>query len=161
MDYKEDIFREFTTAITTYMYPEPYEKIEDTINFIHSSMNSNKEGSNLQLVVLAKKVRAFLGCAGIHNIDTNTPEFGIWIKESAHGHSYGKEAIFALKKWADENLHYEYLLYPVAEDNVASKRIPELLGGSISREYDDTNRSGVLQHILEYRIYPDKKRNDW
>ncbi|MDD5190501.1 MAG: GNAT family N-acetyltransferase [Dehalococcoidales bacterium] len=157
MEYKEDIFREFTLEIATYMYPQPYEKIEDTIRFIQHSMKRNREGNNLQLVVLDRKDRSFLGCAGIHNIDTNTPEFGIWLKKSAHGNSYGKEAIFALNKWADENLNYEYLLYPVTEENSASKRIPELLGGIASREYDDTNMSGVLQHVIEYRIYPDKK----
>jgi RimJ/RimL family protein N-acetyltransferase len=118
-------------------------------------MTTNQRGSNLQAVVLDKDDGSFLGCAGIHNIDTGTPEFGIWIKKSAHGNSYGKEAIIALKKWADENLDYEYLLYPVTEENYASRRIPEFLGGIVVREYDETNMSGNLQHILEYRIYPD------
>ena len=157
LDYAEDIFREFTSEITAYMYPKPYKKIEDTKHSIQSSITKNNEGSNLQMVVLAPNGSSFLGCAAIHNIDTDTPEFGIWIKRSAQGNSYGKEAIFALKTWADKNLHYKYLLYPVTTDNNASRRIPESLGGNISREYDDTNMSGNLQHILEYRIYPDKK----
>ena len=157
MEYKEDIFRELNREIATYMYPKPYENVEETVPFIQESMQTNKEGTNLQLVALDRGDNTFLGCAGIHNIDTVTPEFGIWIKKSAHGNSYGKEAIFALKKWADENLDFEYLLYPVAKENFASKRIPELLGGKVVREYFETNMSGNLLHILEYRIYPDSK----
>ena len=39
----------------------------------------------------------------------------------------GKEAITALKHWADANLRYEYLAHPVDRRNGASRRIPESL----------------------------------
>ena len=156
MDYAEDIFREFTPAIAFYMFPQPYKNIDETINSIQSAIKTNNEGSNLKLVVLSRTDETFLGCASINGIDTDTPEFGIWIKQSAHGNAYGKEAIFALKKWADENLHYRYLLYPVADTNLPSRRIPESLGGVVAREYDDANKIGKILHCLEYRIYPDE-----
>ena len=153
LDYKEDIFREFTSEVTVYMSPKPPDKIEETIEFIETAMKANAEGTNLQTVVIHKQSKEFLGNAGLHHIDTKTPELGIWIKKSAHGHSYGKEAIVALKEWADKNLQYEYLSYPVAEDNRASRKIPEFLGGQTAREYDDINMSGKKLHLLEYRIY--------
>ena len=154
MDYIDDIFREFTPEITAYMYPQPYQSKDEAVNFVQHAIKTNNEWSNLQLVVLSGCNGTFLGCAAIHHIDTDTPEFGIWIKESAHGNAFGKEAIFALKQWADENLHYEYLLYPVVDNNFSSRMIPESLGGIISREYDDANKIGKIQHCLEYRIYP-------
>ncbi len=157
LDHKEDIFREFTSEITTYTYPKPPDKIDDTIDFIKSSMKNNEEGHNLQTVVLKKGTEEFLGCAELHNIDKDTPELGIWIKKSAHGHGYGREAITALKAWADKNLEYRYLLYPVAEENHPSRRIPESLGGEVCCEYDEVSMSGVEHHILEYRIYPGDK----
>jgi RimJ/RimL family protein N-acetyltransferase len=150
---KEDIFREFTPEITVYMMPKPASKIEETIEFIEASMKGNSEGTNLQMVITDKDNKNFLGNVGLHHINTKTPELGIWIKKSAHGHSYGKEAIIALKKWADKNLRYDYLLYPVADKNTASRRIPEFLGGQVAREYDEINMSGNTLHILEYRIY--------
>ena len=156
-EYKNDIFREFTSEITTHMYPKPADKIEETEEFIETSIKENKEGSNFQIVILDKKSKDFLGCGGVHNIDRKTPELGIWIKKSAHGNGYGKEAIIALKKWADENLDYEYLLYPVVDENYPSRRIPEFFGAEVAREYDEKNMSGKTQHILEYRIYPKKK----
>lgn len=152
MEYKESIFKEFTSKITTFMYPKPAEKIEETEEFINGALEELKEGSDLQLVVLDKETKEFLGCAGLHRLDRKTPEFGIWIKESAHGNGYGKEAIIAVKEWADTNIDYEYILYPVVDDNYASKRIPEFLGGEVAREYDEVNLSGVNQHILEYRV---------
>ncbi len=157
LEYKEEIFREFTSEITTYMFPNPPDKIEETIEFIETAMKENEEGSNFQTVVLNKTTKEYLGNAGIHNINTKTPELGIWIKKSAHGKAYGKEAMTALKEWADKNLNYEYILYPAVNVNYASKRIPEFLGGKVFREYDKENMSGRKQHLLEYRIYPGQK----
>ena len=157
LDYKEGIFREFTSEITTYMFPKPAETIKETIEFIETSMRENKEGSNLQTVIIHKETKDFLGCAGLHRINTRTPELGIWIKKSAQGNAYGKEAVIALKEWADQNLDYEYILYPVAGNNYASRKIPEFLGGKVAREYDEVNMSGKNQHLVEYRIYPDQK----
>lgn len=158
LDYKEDIFREFTPEITVYMKPKPAETIEEIIDFIESSMKSNEGGSNFQIVIIDKNTGEFLGAGGLHHIDTKTPELGIWIKKTAHGHGYGKEAMYALKEWADNNLDYEYVLYPVAEENIASRRIPESMGGKLEREYDDTNGLGEKLNLLEYRIYPMKKQ---
>jgi len=156
LDYKEDIFREFTSEITTYMFPKPAERIEETTEFIETSTKKNKEGSNLQIVILDKKSGEFLGCGGLHHIDRENPELGIWIKKSAHGNGYGKEAMVALKEWADGNLNYKYILYPVVDENFPSRRIPEFLGGKVEREYDEISLSGAKHHLLEYRIYPTK-----
>lgn len=154
LDYKGDIFKEFTSDVTVYMAPKPAESIQETIDFIESSIKSNLEGTNFQIVIVDKATEEFIGCGGLHHIDTKTPELGIWIKISAHGHGYGKEAMQALKKWADDNLNYDYILYPVAAENIASRKIPESMGGKIEREYDDKNGLGQEMHLLEYRIYP-------
>lgn len=64
LDYKDDIFREFTTEITTHMFPKPAEKIEETIEFIETSIKKNKEGSNLQIVILHKENKNFWAVEG-------------------------------------------------------------------------------------------------
>ncbi len=156
LEYKKNIFREFTSKIATYMFPKPPNKIEETIEFIETAMKENEEGSSFQVVVLNKVTKEYLGNAGIHNINTKTPKLGIWIKKSAHGNSYGKEAMIAFKEWADNNIDYRYILYPVVDVNYASKIIPEFLGGKIFREYDK-NMNGISQHLLEYRIYSTQK----
>lgn len=157
MKYKDEIFKEFTSEITTYMYPAPAKDISETEEFIEDSLRGLTEGNNFQLVILAKDSQEFFGCAGLHHVDGKTPEMGVWLKKSAHGKGYGKEAMTAIKKWADENLDYEYLLYPVADKNIASRKIPESLGGRIEGEYDEEGAGGNKFHSLEYRIYPNKK----
>ena len=156
-DYKNDIFREFSPEIATYMSPKPADKIEETEEFIKTAIKENKEGISFQVVILNKKSKDFLGCGGVRNIDQKTPRLGIWIKKGAHGRGYGKEAVIALKEWAEENLDYEYLIYPVDKNNIPSRKIPEFLGAKVAREYDKTGMSGNKLHLLEYRIYPKKK----
>lgn len=156
--YKADIFAEFTKEITTYMHPRSPKDISETEAFIKESSADLEKGNNLGLVILQKASQEFLGCAGIHNINRKEPELGIWLKKAAHGNKYGLEAITAIKCWADTNLEYEYLRYPVERANIASRKIPEALGGRIFREYDKTNMSEKILHIVEYRIY--RKNNE-
>lgn len=136
------------------MYPRSPSDISETEVFINESILVNGNGSELRLVVLKKESQEFLGCAGIHGITGQTPELGIWLKQAAHGNQYGLEVITAIKKWADGNLNYECLIYPVDRRNIASRKIPEALGGIIFTEYDTKNLSGNILHILEYKIIP-------
>jgi ribosomal-protein-alanine N-acetyltransferase len=150
--YAQEIFREFTNEITTYMYPKPAEQIEETYSFIDGAMEKNKRNEQLQMVILVKETKEFIGCAGLHKIKTRTPELGIWIKKSAHGHGYGREAIAGFEDWAQKNLDFDYLRYPVDKRNIPSRKIPESLGGQRGKEYKKTNLSGDLLDYIEYQI---------
>ncbi|BDA72954.1 hypothetical protein CAL7716_071200 [Calothrix sp. PCC 7716] len=160
MQYERDIFEEFTNEIAIYMNPRPATDIFETKSFINESIIGLTEGSNLQLVIIKKDTQEFLGCTGIHNLNAKAPslhpdshpELGIWLKKSAHGNCYGIETIRALKEWADENLDFDYLIYPVDKNNYPSRRIPERLGGIIVKEYDKQSLSGNTLHLLEYKI---------
>lgn len=150
--YRKEIFQEFTPEITRFMFPKSPEKIEDTDEFIRTSEQELKSGKTLQIVVLKKENGEFLGCGGLHHIDTGIPEPGIWIKKGAHGNGYGIEAVTGLKKWADENLEYEYLRYPVDKRNVGSRKIAESLEGIVMKEYTSTGMGGQELDEVEYHI---------
>ncbi|MCG6134729.1 MAG: GNAT family N-acetyltransferase [Nostoc sp. LLA-1] len=152
LQYQADIFREFTEEITTYTYPRVPKSISETELFINESLREMASGDNLIVVILKKDAQEFLGCSGIHNLNSKYPELGIWLKKSAHGNRYGLETITALKDWAERNLDYEYLIYPVDKANIPSRKITEKLGGQIVKEYEKTNLSGKTLHLLEYRI---------
>ena len=156
LKYASDIFKEFTPEITIYMYPRSARKQEETENFIRLSNLNMKSGKVFQAVILNKTTGEFLGHGGIASLDTNTPELGIWIKKSAHGNKYGKEAVIGLKKWLDENVKYKYIIYPVDRKNLASRKIAESLGGIIEDEYKKESLSGNILDEVEYRIYPQK-----
>lgn len=156
MDYVEEMFKEFTDDITKYMYPPTPKEIKETADFITFSINKFLKNEDVTVVILKKDTKEYLGNGGIHKINTKTPELGVWIKKGAHGHGYGKEAMIGLKKWADENLDYEYIKYPVAEENIASRKIPESLGGKETNKYSQVNGNGVALNIVEYYIFPTK-----
>lgn len=154
MDDAEDIFREFTPAITKYMGPTPADCVEQTRAWIELALRLLHEGSELQLVVLAG-TGEFLGCCGLHGRGKiERPELGIWIKGSAHGNGYGREAITALKQWADKNIQFEYLTYPVDRRNVPSRRIPESLGGFVFDESRFQKTDGSWLDLVVYKILP-------
>lgn len=153
LKYKDMIFSEFTDEVTKFMFPSTPKQIEDTENFINDARERIKNGLDLAVSIFNKETNEFLGGGGIHHLDTKTPELGIWIKKSAHGNKYGREAVAGLKEWADKNIEYEYLLYPVAKENIASRKIPESLGGKAMRELISKKQNGEDMEEVEYWIY--------
>lgn len=151
--YVESIFSEFTQEITTYMMPKAPHDISETEEYIASQRPKLEHGEELPVVILDKVTGEFLGCGGIHHLSTRTPELGIWIKKSAHGNHYGREAVAGLRAWAEKNLDYDYLLYPVDERNIPSRKIAEALGGVVSKKYKKINQAGKQLHTIEYRIW--------
>ncbi len=152
--YIQQIFQEFTPKITTFMYPKPPQDIQETEAFVQESIQKFQAGEEFVAVILQKDTKEFLGIVGAHKIDTQTPELGIWIKESAHGNGYGKEAVFAMKDWIDANVTYQYIAYPVDQENLASRRIPDALGAKVAKKYDKLALTGRVLKTHEYRIYP-------
>lgn len=153
MKYKKDHFHEFTSEVTMFLAQNPSKSMEESEKFIDKSIEKMKNGEEIIFVVLNKLNDEFLGLAGLHHLDTQVPEFSIWIKKSAHGNGFGKEAVQKMKKWVDENLEYEYIYYPVAKENSASRKIPESMGGKVVREFVGTKHDGTLIDEVEYRIY--------
>jgi RimJ/RimL family protein N-acetyltransferase len=146
------IFQEFTPEITRYMYPVSPKKIEETISVITSFQVNMKEGKEFVAAITEKRTGEFYGMCGIHKFQTLMPELGIWLKKSAHGNAYGLESICALYEWLKEHKEYKYVLYSVAKENYASRRIPEKLGGSVAREYFCTKKDATSIELLEYRL---------
>jgi RimJ/RimL family protein N-acetyltransferase len=153
------VFENFTTEVTRYMVPQPSDRVEDTIQFIRRSLAAMDRGENLHLVIVDKTSGEFLGGCGLHGRGTpRTPELSIWLKVAAHGSGYGREAITALVRWAEQNLLFDYLIYPVDRENIPSRKIPESLGGEIFEETVCSQQDGSDLNIIIYHIYPQNKK---
>ncbi len=148
----KDIFDNFTTEITTFMYPQPSGNIEDTKEFVRISMIGLSEGTNLELVILDKATNEFLGCCGLHKLNESEPELGIWLKKAAHNNGFGLEAISGIIEWARSQIKFTYLKYPVDRNNYPSRRIPEHFSGKLVKEYYHTNMIGKELDIVEYWV---------
>ncbi len=151
--FAPEIFKHFNADIIQYMLPKPADKIEETLNFINESLVGMRENWNLVLAITKKDTGEFLGCCGLHGKGRHrTPELGIWIKKSAHGHHYGREAIQSLAYWAATQIDLDYLIYPVDRANLPSRKIAESLDGQIFEEKQvKTMRSGYLDEV-KYKL---------
>ena len=151
--FEQNIFEEFTSDITTYMIPKPADSIEETRAFIEASLEGFARADNLVFVILDKQTDEFLGCCGLHGRSGVTnPEFGIWLKRSAHGRGLGREAIRILAEWAQERMRLESFVYPVDKRNLPSRKIPESLGGVVFAEGVDEGMAGNVLEEVVYRI---------
>lgn len=149
---KDNIFGEFTEEIVAYMYPPVPKDIEETIDFIESSIATMEARLNIQLCVVDKNTEEFYGCVGLHRIDKAIPEFGIWIKRTAQGKKIGRKSIRMLYEFACTYLRHEYYKYPVDKRNIPSRKIPESLGGIVHSHEIHERPEGEPLDIVVYHI---------
>lgn len=111
-------------------------------------MDGRDAGTEFVYAVVDPHTGEFLGQVGVHHADRAVPELGIWIREDRHGQGYGRRAVAAARDWACETFPaVEAFEYPVAQDNTASRRIAEGLGGTVVDRY----RSAKFP-VVVYRI---------
>lgn len=152
MEYKEQICREFTLEVTKYMPFTPDGNITATEEFIRNSNQELQDGTSLQLCIFLKENDdEFLGCCGLHHLNTRAIEIGLWLKKSMYGRGYGQETVEALINWANKQFDFDYVFYPVDKENSASKNIPEKLGFTAIKNYIKSKSKTENLHIIEYR----------
>lgn len=152
-DDRYDIFKYFDDEVTTYMYPKPATNISETDAFIKISMQNYELGKDIVYVARLKDTHEFIGCMGVHELNTKTPELGIWIKKQAHHYGFGLEGIKAIYHEIEKSHTYDYLIYPVDYKNRPSRNIAESLGGIPLKRFNKENQKGVILDIIEYHLY--------
>jgi len=150
--FAEQIFLEYRDPVIQYMNYGPPESLEQLKERMKNREAEMKKGEQLFMAILLKETGEFLGCMALEDLKEENPEMGGWLKKSAHGHGYGREAAAALKQWAEENLEYDHILWPCAVANVSSCKLAESLGGKVHREYEKTTARGTTWPFLDYWI---------
>ncbi|BBD67887.1 hypothetical protein NIES4072_48110 [Nostoc commune NIES-4072] len=70
LEHTEDVFREFTSEITTFMYPKPVQSLSETEKIIRDIILQRENHTDLVLVILKKDHLEFLGICEVGAIDT-------------------------------------------------------------------------------------------
>jgi lysophospholipase L1-like esterase/RimJ/RimL family protein N-acetyltransferase len=153
LKFAKDVFNNFNDEVTRYMMPKPADDISETEVWIKSSIKKYENKEEIVFAALLKDSHEFIGCMGLHHMDSDTPELGLWTKMSAHGHGYGIEGMKSIVEYAQTHLNIKYLIYPVDRKNFASRNIPETLGGIVKKAYKQINQSGIELDTIEYWIY--------
>jgi RimJ/RimL family protein N-acetyltransferase len=147
-----EIFAAVSPTITRFMAWDPSPSIAAFAEVWRQWLPRMTAGTDLFLVIRLMSTDEFLGVAGIHRIGSAEPEVGIWLKETAHGLGFGREAIGAIVKWAPAHIGAAALIYPVAKQNLPSRRLAESLHGTIVGERNLRKSSGVVLDEVVYRI---------
>jgi RimJ/RimL family protein N-acetyltransferase len=146
-DDARETFAEATPAIARFMSWEPASSFEEFAVVWQSWIPKMRAGTDVSFAVRHRPSLEFLGAAGLHNIDAEEPEAGIWIKESQHGYGYGREAVARIVAFAGDDLGKRAVLYPVVEQNGPSRRLAESLGGRIIGSRLLRKGAGVVYRI--------------
>lgn len=142
----DEVFGCITPAIARFMRWEPPKSLKEYKAHREARLQAN-DRSSYSFVVRRSDSMECLGIAGLDEVDQPTPELGIWLKEAAHGHGYGTEAVSAVAEWATKTLAKDRFLYPVAVENVASRRIAEKLNGEIVGTRSNPKYESVVYEI--------------
>jgi RimJ/RimL family protein N-acetyltransferase len=126
-----EAFEAATPAIARFMAWEPASSLESFAPIWQSWIPKMHAGPDVSFAVRHGPSLEFLGAAGLHDIDAEEPEVGIWIKEAQHGYGYGREAVATIAAFAGDCLGKRAVVYPVVEQNHPSRRLAESLGGGI------------------------------
>jgi RimJ/RimL family protein N-acetyltransferase len=147
-----EIFAAVSPTITRFMAWDPSPSLATFAEVWRRWLPRMTAGTDLSLVIRLTSTDEFVGVAGVHGIGSAEPEVGIWLKETAHGLGYGREAIGAIAKWAPAHIGATALIYPVAKQNLPSRRLAESLHGVIVGERKLRKSSGVVLDEVVYRI---------
>ncbi len=149
VEYASYYLKFFTSKLTKYMYPEPFENIESAIIFIEEFIKWQKEGIDLACNILDKK-NEFIGGIEIYGLDSKTPEVGVWIREDMQHIGYGREALSGFLEFFRKNMIIDYFIYEADRRNIESINLVKILGG-VEKEYNEEESNGG--NILELNLY--------
>ncbi len=142
-----ELFACVTPEITRFMTWEPSPTLADFAVVWRTWLPAIADRSDLHLVPRSREDGRRLGIVGLHALQSGRPELGIWLRRDVHGMGLGHEVIGAVRAWASENVRVEYFEYPVAEENLASRRIAEAYGGRIVERRTNAKYRSVVYHI--------------
>ncbi|MFS8980422.1 GNAT family N-acetyltransferase [Cupriavidus necator] len=146
-DDAAEVFPCITPTLARFMEWEPSPSPAAFAAVWHDWLPAMEHGSDFVFTIRRADDGLFIGLGGLHHADTPAPEPGIWIREDCHGHGYGLEAVTAIVEWARANLTLSHLVYPVAEQNWASRRIAEALGGEVVGRSSSPKYERVIYRI--------------
>jgi RimJ/RimL family protein N-acetyltransferase len=145
-------FAEANVRIAKYMSWNPPASEAEFRAIWERHVSNMKAGKELHLVIRLTSTNEFIGRTGLNSAEAALLETGVWIKELAQRHGYGREAVAAVIMWASNEFHPSGFLYPVVDENTPSRRLVESLGGEIIGTRRRQKAGDMVRKLLLYRI---------
>ncbi|MGI4765457.1 MAG: GNAT family N-acetyltransferase [Janthinobacterium lividum] len=142
----DDLFACISPAITVFMPWEPPLSV-DALKAQRRESLVSKRADDFWFVIRTRDTAECLGSASLTDASAPTPEVGIWLKHAVHGRGYAGECIKRLCEWTGERFEPRGFIYPVAVDNLPSRRIAERLGGVVIAHRSNPKYASVVYRI--------------
>lgn len=140
-------FQCITPSLTRYMSWEAPRNADEYENVWRRWLQTIADGSDFVFTIRRLPDGRFIGLAGLHDTHGDTPELGIWIREDEHRCGYGSEAVDAVFRYASQATTAASFIYPVAVENLSSRKIAEQLGGNIIETRSASKYDAVVYSI--------------
>jgi len=114
--------------------------------------SENRSGTRLEFAILKQETGEYLGGCGIRQ-ENGVYKPNIWIKESAQGNGYAKEAMATLIDWVWRNIDTSTILYECKITNTKSIHLAASLGFEYINDHLYNNPSGDQTSFSVFRLY--------
>lgn len=153
-NFESFIHTQYTPEIARCMYRKPCDTFSETKQRIYDDVDKMIEGTLSSFVICVKSIQNPVGCAMLHHKKAS-PKIELWIAKKDQRKGHATEAIFALKKFAKENLrNHAYLTAIVSAQNDPAiclmNKLKAKRGRHTTYKYNEAGEKGEL---LTFRLY--------
>lgn len=146
-DDADEIWPCMTASLARYMLWEPPKNAEDFKQIWQNWPAIQEKGNSYVFVGRMKNNGSLIGLFSAHNFTTPVPRLALWVCESFQRQGYASEALTAIMDWVRTYFEPDYFNYFVADQNIASRKLVESLGGkAVSTEHDPKYKL-IVYHI--------------
>jgi [ribosomal protein S5]-alanine N-acetyltransferase len=124
-NYIEEINKLFISQKVKSTAKKLTEKTKDTKIFIEESLERLINGIDLQMIILNKGTKEFIGLIGLYKLNTLEPFVKISTIKLFHKNGYGVEAMNGIIEWAKRNIKYNYIYYDFNKSKITNKKTSE------------------------------------
>jgi RimJ/RimL family protein N-acetyltransferase len=150
----KEVFEQVTPTVTRFTAFDPSPSHEAFAVIWRTWLPKMEAGTDLWLVIRLESTGEFMGITGMQGVDSVEPEAGVWIKKSAHGFAYGREAVLTMMVWAARQCGAQAFVWPAVEENLPSRRLAESLNGVVVNASRLRKSVDVEYGVIVYRIPP-------
>lgn len=146
-----DYWTNLTPSVAKYLSFDSMKDDRILKEFIRISNIEQQRGTCLVLVALDAVTNQFIGSCGIHDINKENAELGLWIKESAQGKGYGSQILEALIEICHKHTDSKSVIYCLEAENTPSIALCQKF--DFKSRYDFIIEPTILKNKIRHMKY--------
>lgn len=142
----------FTPAVGKYLSIDALNHPVLVQAYIQQSQAEMQQGTCLVLMAFERETEVFIGCLTLNDINQETAEIGLWVREDQQGKGYGKELLNQAIAIIEESILTNEIIYTVEKENHKSIALCENMGFQFDKELilEPTPLKNKYREMLRY-----------